>query len=156
MTPGETEKYATYMHDGRTDLAYADQRYYATGAGRFMTADPAEEGLNWYGYVGGDPVNKTDPTGLFECSFMGQPTESLVQIYCRSNDGQFSRSFTGTNVGSAGLDPGFFMNIAQTQFGPVLDVEASVANAGAALELFRGGLPVGPASSEGRYPGARL
>ena len=64
MTAGETEKYATYMHDGRTDLAYADQRYYATGAGRFMTADPAGSGLNWYAYTGGDPVNNADPSGL--------------------------------------------------------------------------------------------
>ena len=32
------EKYATYKHDAATDLSYADQRYYATGAGRFMTA----------------------------------------------------------------------------------------------------------------------
>ena len=66
-TPGETEKYATYMHDGRTGLAYADQRYYATGAGRFMTADPAGDGLNWYAYVGGDPVNGSDPSGLAGC-----------------------------------------------------------------------------------------
>ena len=67
VTAGETEKYATYMHDGRTDLAYADQRYYATGAGRFMTADPAGDGLNWYAYTGGDPVNNSDPTGLAGC-----------------------------------------------------------------------------------------
>jgi len=66
-TAGEREKYATYMHDGRTDLAYADQRYYATGAGRFMTADPAGDGGNWYAYVGGDPVNGSDPSGLIEC-----------------------------------------------------------------------------------------
>ena len=57
VTAGETEKYATYMHDGRTDLAYADQWYYAPGSGRFMTADPAGDGLNWYAYSGGDPVN---------------------------------------------------------------------------------------------------
>lgn len=44
-TVGELEKYATYMHYGRTDLAYADQRYYTKGAGRFMTADPAGVGL---------------------------------------------------------------------------------------------------------------
>ena len=66
-TAGEKEKYATYMHDGRTDLDYADQRYYATGAGRFMTADPAGSGLKWYAYVGGDPVNRGDPSGLGAC-----------------------------------------------------------------------------------------
>jgi RHS repeat-associated protein len=51
LSGGDKEKYATYLHDKSTDLSYADQRYYATGAGRFMTADPAGAGLNWYGYT---------------------------------------------------------------------------------------------------------
>ena len=63
-TAGDREKYATYLHDAQTNLAYADQRYYATGAGRFMTVDPAGDGLNWYSYVGGDPVNFSDTMGL--------------------------------------------------------------------------------------------
>ena len=62
-TAGDKEKYATYRHAAATDLSYADQRYYATGTGRFMTADPAGDGLNWYAYVGGDPVNGSDPRG---------------------------------------------------------------------------------------------
>lgn len=35
------------------------------GYGRFMQPDPLgyADGMNWYGYVGGDPVNKADPTG---------------------------------------------------------------------------------------------
>ncbi len=49
-----------------------DQRYYATGAGRFMTADPysgldrIEEprNLNLYSYVNGDPVNNKDSSGF--------------------------------------------------------------------------------------------
>ena len=86
VTAGETEKYATYMHDGRTDLAYADQRYYATGAGRFMTADPAGSGLNWYGYVGGDPVNYSDPLGLDRCyestiRIGGIPGQTVGQLF---------------------------------------------------------------------------
>ena len=60
------------MHDGRTDLAYADQRYYATGAGRFMTADPFGGGAepdnpsswNRYNYALGDPIGAIDPAGL--------------------------------------------------------------------------------------------
>lgn len=35
------------------------------GYGRFMQTDPLgyDDGLNWYNYVGGDPINYIDPTG---------------------------------------------------------------------------------------------
>jgi RHS repeat-associated protein len=41
-------------------------RIYAPSLGRFMQTDPTgyDDGPNWYDYVGGDPVNKSDPTGL--------------------------------------------------------------------------------------------
>lgn len=41
-------------------------RVYGAGLGRFMQTDPIGQngGLNLYGYVGGDPVNFTDPWGL--------------------------------------------------------------------------------------------
>lgn len=38
-------------------------RYYEPGTGRFISEDPAHDGLNWYGYSGGDPVEKADPSG---------------------------------------------------------------------------------------------
>lgn len=48
-----------------------DPRYFAgTGAGRFLTVDPAESGSNWYAYVEGDPINKNDPSGLVSCADM--------------------------------------------------------------------------------------
>lgn len=35
--------------------------------GRFLQTDPTgyDDGLNWYAYVGNDPLNGTDPTGMW-------------------------------------------------------------------------------------------
>jgi RHS repeat-associated protein len=71
------EKFATYYRDGTTGLDYAKNRYYSSILGRFMTADPymatasgannpADPGSwNRYAYAGNDPVNFSDPSGLF-------------------------------------------------------------------------------------------
>ncbi len=50
-------------------LWYYKARMYSPTLGRFLQTDPIGygDGMNWYDYVGGDPVNATDPLGL--CSF---------------------------------------------------------------------------------------
>jgi RHS repeat-associated protein len=70
--PSDSKDYfATYRRDG-TGLDYAWNRYYSPTMGRFTTPDPyggsVDPGLpetwNRYSYVGIDPVNRTDSTGL--------------------------------------------------------------------------------------------
>ncbi len=39
-------------------------RFYWPELGRFIQQDPIGDGMNWYGYVGGNPVVYVDPTGL--------------------------------------------------------------------------------------------
>jgi hypothetical protein len=39
-------------------------RYYDASTGRFLSADPAQAGTNWYDYCQNNPMTKVDPSGL--------------------------------------------------------------------------------------------
>jgi RHS repeat-associated protein len=68
-TPQSNESFAGLPSDSATSLNYADQRWYSSQFGRFMTSDPGTgdprnpQSFNRYAYAHGDPVNRTDPTG---------------------------------------------------------------------------------------------
>jgi RHS repeat-associated protein len=61
-----TYRYAGYRYDNETGLYYVHARYYNPNLGRFLQTDPAglQGGTNLYAYVGNDPINLIDPTGL--------------------------------------------------------------------------------------------
>jgi len=68
----DREQFATYTRDEKSGFDYADQRWYASGVGRFTTPDPTSQSIslalpstwNRFGYVDGDPLNYFDPLGL--------------------------------------------------------------------------------------------
>ena len=58
--------------DSESQLYYFNARYYDPAIGRFISVDPAQDGINWYVYCNNNPLSFTDPTGL--------ETESLEQL----------------------------------------------------------------------------
>ncbi len=59
--------YTGREYDTKTGLYYYRARYYDAKVGRFITQDPIgfSGGINFYSYVGNNPVNFTDPTGEY-------------------------------------------------------------------------------------------
>ena len=59
--------------DLETGLNYNYYRYYDPNTGRYITSDPIglNGGLNTYGYVEGNPLNKVDPLGQLGMSYGG-------------------------------------------------------------------------------------
>lgn len=76
-----TPNYTGKFFDESSGLYYFNARWYDCELGRFTTQDPARDGVNWYGYCGGNPVNFTDSTGMWidngDGTFTAQEKDSL-------------------------------------------------------------------------------
>ena len=57
-------RYAGEYYDAESGNIYLRNRYYDASTGRFISEDPIQDGVNWYVYCGGNPVNYLDISGL--------------------------------------------------------------------------------------------
>jgi RHS repeat-associated protein len=71
-TPVDTPFLYTGFFGCQTDstgLHYLRARYYHPRIARFLNADPARDGWNWYAFANGNPINMGDPSGLGAAAF---------------------------------------------------------------------------------------
>jgi RHS repeat-associated protein len=91
-------RFSTKYHDDETGLAYYGYRFYNPESGRWLNRDPIAEqgGLNLYGFVINNPLNKIDNLGLEiptdmmisdrrTCIDDNRPCGSLVKTYVFTN-----------------------------------------------------------------------
>jgi RHS repeat-associated protein len=119
-TMGNSTKFGGYLRDDASGLDYAEQRYYSSSLGRFITPDPYEKSAhiknpgswNRYAFVSNDPINRVDPHGLNDGNggngnddntenFTIDTSEGTVTVTSSSNvtendDGTFSGTVTTT------------------------------------------------------------
>ena len=70
----EAVKFTGKELDPETGLYYFNARWYDPVLGRFTTEDPARDGVNWFVYVGHNPLRFIDPTGLLGIAEDTEPT----------------------------------------------------------------------------------
>jgi hypothetical protein len=52
------------VHERGGGLYYFNARWYDSSTGRFTSEDPVRDGINWFVYVGNNPMVRVDPSGL--------------------------------------------------------------------------------------------
>ncbi len=83
MTSTATDKNITRKWDAETEMYHFRLRTLATDMGRFISDDPLRFGagdVNFYRYVGNNPLNWIDPLGLFEI-YINDCKTSSAKVY---------------------------------------------------------------------------
>ena len=106
-------QYAGYMFVPEVGLYNTGARTYSPTLGRFLQTDPVGygDGMNWYAYTHGDPVNGTDPTGTDACVGCFAFPEGTVNggSYSYKADGgtyYFQSGYNSTNPTASNTDSG--------------------------------------------------
>ncbi len=132
-------RFTSYDRSTRTGLDYAVNRNYDSKQGRFTTVDPigmsasslaAPQTLNLYSYCGNDPINHTDPSGLFWGSLFKWIGNAIVNLIKRviiaavkaAITAVFTYATSGGNFGAAvaAFIGAFVVNLGFPKMGNIL------------------------------------
>jgi RHS repeat-associated protein len=94
-------RFSTKPRDVNTGLYYYGYRYYDPVTGRWPSRDPIEEegGLNLYGFVANDAINRTDSLGLKFDKFTGDVPISRQRLSDGYRGGKVEPNFKALRVG---------------------------------------------------------
>lgn len=132
--------YAGAYKDSESGYLYLINRYYDPGTAQFLTVDPAYASTgSRYGYVGGDPLDGVDPSGLGPCigdvclgfhpvqglkgaaNFFAGAADSVVSTVTFGNE-NVSAPFSGYGLGASsflgeigGQDAMFLSGVAEVR-----------------------------------------
>ena len=108
----ETEKvklynilfYRGYCYDRETDMYYLKSRYYVPEWGRFLNADQYVDtgtgvlGTNMYAYCENDPINYSDPEGLWKKRGNEDSHEKITRLTYAGENYRFLEDMIDANV----------------------------------------------------------
>jgi RHS repeat-associated protein len=81
-TPASRFGYTGQQYLAPLGLYYYKARMYSPAMGRFLQTDPVgyKDDVNWYAYVGNNPANFSDPTGMIAASGFASTGSAAVQV----------------------------------------------------------------------------
>lgn len=124
--PNDSYKFTGYEEDDEAglELYHANARLYDPVIGRFMQIDPLLEFASPYSYVGSNPTNLIDPTGMSSTTtddYVAEKEAEWENVYGNANYFSESKSNRVTNTGSQNAESSSSQEKYNTKYGFKID-----------------------------------
>jgi RHS repeat-associated protein len=100
-----TPSYTGKEFDSDIGLYYYNARWYDPDLGRFITEDPARDGVNWFAYCNENPIRYIDPTGLEGLGFTNVWESAKSALHWNNKKEYLDTAVSEASTGIRGLIP---------------------------------------------------